>query len=229
MEHQPPDQHADWGHPCAAFRKATAEHVIGGNNKGASTTLTGNTNVTVKDNAIVAGAIIGGSTSAHNAVTTITGNTSVLVTNVQYSNTAQNLDRGLSNSYIIGGSSWSSNTTSGTTIQGSTSATINLNGITLSGTEEHNSFVKTIIGGSYGNVNNAGTVNNINGDTSVSIIGREGITFTGDIIGGSFEIQARPNTRLEENPPSPLAEAPPSPATSTVAPTPKCQETQAAP
>ncbi|MFQ9834236.1 MAG: hypothetical protein ACLRZQ_06000 [Akkermansia muciniphila] len=71
---------------------ATAEHVIGGNNKGASTTLTGNTNVTVKDNAIVAGAIIGGSTSAHNAVTTITGNTSVLVTNVQYSNTAQNLD-----------------------------------------------------------------------------------------------------------------------------------------
>ena len=163
--------------------KATAEHVIGGNNKGASTTLTGNTNVTVKDNAIVAGAIIGGSTSAHNAVTTITGNTSVLVTNVQYSNTAQNLDGGLSNSYIIGGSSWSSNTTSGTTIQGSTSATINLNGIT----EEHNSFVKTIIGGSYGNVNNAGTVNNINGDTSVSIIGREGITFTGDIIGGSFE------------------------------------------
>ena len=167
--------------------KATAEHVIGGNNKGASTTLTGNTNVTVKDNAIVAGAIIGGSTSAHNAVTTITGNTSVLVTNVQYSNTAQNLDGRLSNSYIIGGSSWSSNTTSGTTIQGSTSATINLNGITLSGTEEHNSFVKTIIGGSYGNVNNAGTVNNINGDTSVSIIGREGITFTGDIIGGSFE------------------------------------------
>ena len=166
---------------------ATAEHVIGGNNKGASTTLTGNTNVTVKDNAIVAGAIIGGSTSAHNAVTTITGNTSVLVTNVQYSNTAQNLDGGLSNSYIIGGSSWSRNTTSGTTIQGSTSATINLNGITLSGTEEHNSFVKTIIGGSYGNVNNAGTVNNINGDTSVSIIGREGITFTGDIIGGSFE------------------------------------------
>ena len=166
---------------------ATAEHVIGGNNKGASTTLTGNTNVTVKDNAIVAGAIIGGSTSAHNAVTTITGNTSVLVTNVQYSNTAQNLDGRLSNSYIIGGSSWSSNTTSGTTIQGSTSATINLNGITLSGTEEHNSFVKTIIGGSYGNVNNAGTVNNINGDTSVSIIGREGITFTGDIIGGSFE------------------------------------------
>ncbi len=166
---------------------ATAEHVIGGNNKGASTTLTGNTNVTVKDNAIVAGAIIGGSTSAHNAVTTITGNTSVLVTNVQYSNTAQNLDGGLSNSYIIGGSSWSSNTTSGTTIQGSTSATINLNGITLSGTEEHNSFVKTIIGGSYGNVNNAGTVNNINGDTSVSIIGREGITFTRDIIGGSFE------------------------------------------
>ena len=166
---------------------ATAEHVIGGNNKGASTTLTGNTNVTVKDNAIVAGAIIGGSTSAHNAVTTITGNTSVLVTNVQYSNTAQKLDGGLSNSYIIGGSSWSSNTTSGTTIQGSTSATINLNGITLSGTEEHNSFVKTIIGGSYGNVNNAGTVNNINGDTSVSIIGREGITFTGYIIGGSFE------------------------------------------
>ena len=168
-------------------RNATAEYVIGGNNKGASTTLTGNTNVTVKDNAIVAGAIIGGSTSAHNLVTTITGNTSVLVTNVQYSNTAQKLDRGLSNSYIIGGSSWSSNTTSGTTIQGSTSATINLNRITLSGTEEHNSFVKTIIGGSYGNVNNAGTVNNINGDTSVSIIGREGITFTGDIIGGSFE------------------------------------------
>ena len=56
--------------------------------QGASTTLTGNTNVTVKDNAIVAGAIIGGSTSSHNAVTTITGNTSVLVTNIQHSNSA---------------------------------------------------------------------------------------------------------------------------------------------
>ena len=37
---------------------------------------------------IVAGAIIGGSTSSHNAVTTITGNTSVLVTNIQHSNSA---------------------------------------------------------------------------------------------------------------------------------------------
>ena len=166
---------------------ATADYVIGGNYKGASTTLTGNTNVTVTGSAIINGSIVGGSTSAHNGGTAITGNTSVLVTNIQYSNTAQNLEGGLSNSYIIGGSSWSSNVTSGTTIQGSTSATINLNGITLSGTEEHSSFVKTIIGGSYGNVNNAGTVNNINGDTSVSIIGREGITFTGDIIGGSFE------------------------------------------
>ncbi len=166
---------------------ATADYVIGGNYKGASTTLTGNTNVTVTGSAIINGSIVGGSTSAHNSGTTITGNTSVLVTNVQYSNTAQNLEGGLSNSYIIGGSSWSSNVTSGTTIQGSTSATINLNGITLSGTEEHNSFVKTIIGGSYGNVNNTGTVNNINRDTSVSIIGKEGITFTGDIIGGSFE------------------------------------------
>ena len=166
---------------------ATADYVIGGNYKGASTTLTGNTNVTVTGSAIINGSIVGGSTSAHNGGTAITGNTSVLVTNIQYSNTAQNLEGGLSNSYIIGGSSWASNVTSGTTIQGSTSATINLNGITLSGTEEHNSFVKTIIGGSYGNVNNAGTVNNINGDTSVSIIGREGITFTGDIIGGSFE------------------------------------------
>lgn len=89
---------------------ATAEHVIGGNNKGASTTLTGNTNVTVKDNAIVAGAIIGGSTSSHNAVTTITGNTSVLVTNIQHSNSATvNLgDFGnvTAQNFITGGSAW---------------------------------------------------------------------------------------------------------------------------
>ncbi|WPK64183.1 autotransporter domain-containing protein [Akkermansia muciniphila] len=171
---------------------ATAEHVIGGNNKGASTTLTGNTNVTVKDNAIVAGAIIGGSTSSHNAVTTITGNTSVLVTNIQHSNSATvNLgDFGnvTAQNFITGGSAWTANQTSGTTIQGSTSVTINVGDAELSGTEGHNNFVKNIYGGSYANTKSEdnGAVQKVEGNSSVSISGKEGITFTGDIMGGSF-------------------------------------------
>ena len=171
---------------------ATAEHVIGGNNKGASTTLTGNTNVTVKDNAIVAGAIIGGSTSSHNAVTTITGNTSVLVTNIQHSNSATvNLgDFGnvTAQNFITGGSAWTANQTSGTTIQGSTSVTINVGDAELSGTEGHNNFVKNIYGGSYANTKSEGNgaVQKVEGNSSVSISGKEGITFTGDIMGGSF-------------------------------------------
>ena len=171
---------------------ATAEHVIGGNNKGASTTLTGNTNVTVKDNAIVAGAIIGGSTSSHNAVTTITGNTSVLVTNIQHSNSATvNLgDFGnvTAQNFITGGSAWTANQTSGTTIQGNTSVTINVGDAELSGTEGHNNFVKNIYGGSYANTKSEsnGAVQKVEGNSSVSISGKEGITFTGDIMGGSF-------------------------------------------
>ena len=171
---------------------ATAEHVIGGNNKGASTTLTGNTNVTIKDNAIVAGAIIGGSTSSHNAVTTITGNTSVLVTNIQHSNSATvNLgDFGnvTAQNFITGGSAWTANQTSGTTIQGSTSVTINVGDAELSGTEGHNNFVKNIYGGSYANTKSEGNgaVQKVEGNSSVSISGKEGITFTGDIMGGSF-------------------------------------------
>ena len=171
---------------------ATAEHVIGGNNKGASTTLTGNTNVTVKDNAIVAGAIIGGSTSSHNAVTTITGNTSVLVTNIQHSNSATvNLgDFGnvTAQNFITGGSAWTANQTSGTTIQGSTSVTINVGDAELSGTEGHNNFVKNIYGGSYANTKSEGNgaVQKVEGNSSVSISGKEEITFTGDIMGGSF-------------------------------------------
>ena len=171
---------------------ATAEHVIGGNNKGASTTLTGNTNVTVKDNAIVAGAIIGGSTSSHNAVTTITGNTSVLVTNIQHSNSATvNLgDFGnvTAQNFITGGSAWTANQISGTTIQGSTSVTINVGDAELSGTEGQNNFVKNIYGGSYANTKSEGNgaVQKVEGNSSVSISGKEGITFTGDIMGGSF-------------------------------------------
>lgn len=155
MGHQPPDQHADWGHPCAALWKRHGGTRHRRNNKGASTTLTGNTNVTVKDNAIVAGAIIGGSTSSHNAVTTITGNTSVLVTNIQHSNSATvNLgDFGnvTAQNFITGGSAWTANQTSGTTIQGNTSVTINVGDAELSGTEGHNNFVKNIYGGSYAN------------------------------------------------------------------------------
>ena len=171
---------------------ATAEHVIGGNNKGASTTLTGNTNVTVKDNAIVAGAIIGGSTSAHNAVTTITGNTSVLVTGIQYSNNATVKLGGFRNvtdqNFITGGSAWTANTASGTTVRGNTSVTIHVSNAELSDTEGHNNFVKNIYGGSYGNTTSEsnGAVQKVEGNSGVSITGKEGITFTGDIMGGSF-------------------------------------------
>ena len=171
---------------------ATAEHVIGGNNKGASTTLTGNTNVTVKDNAIVAGAIIGGSTSAHNAVTTITGNTSVLVTGIQYSNNATVNLGGFRNAtdqnFITGGSAWTANTASGTTVRGNTSVTINVSNAELSDTEGHNNFVKNIYGGSYGNTasESNGAVQKVEGNSGVSITGKEGIAFTGNIMGGSF-------------------------------------------
>ena len=181
---------------------ATAEHVIGGNNKGASTTLTGNTNVTVKDNAIVAGAIIGGSTSAHNAVTTITGNTSVLVTGIQYSNNATVNLGGFRNvtdqNFITGGSAWTANTASGTTVRGNTSVTINVSNAELSDTEGHNNFVKNIYGGSYGNTasESNGAVQKVEGNSGVSITGKEGITFTGNIVGGSW----RGNTWTAEDP-----------------------------
>ena len=171
---------------------ATAEHVIGGNKQGASTTLTGSTNVTVKDNAIVAGAIIGGSTSSHNAVTIITGNTNVLVTNIQYSNNATvnlgDFSNATNQNFITGGSAWTANQVSGTTIQGSTSVTVDLSNAELSGTDGQNNFVKNIYGGSYANTKSEsnGGIQKVEGNSSVSITGKEGIIFTGDIMGGSF-------------------------------------------
>ena len=167
---------------------ATAEHVIGGNKQGASTTLTGSTNVTVKDNAIVAGAIIGGSTSSHNAVTIITGNTNVLVTNIQYSNNATvnlgDFSNATNQNFITGGSAWTANQVSGTTIQGSTSVTVDLSNAELSGTDGQNNFVKNIYGGSYANTKSEsnGGIQKVEGNSSVSITGKEGIIFTGDIL-----------------------------------------------
>ncbi len=168
----------------------TAEHLIGGNHKGAGVTLTGNTGVVVADNAVVYGMIVGGSTSAHNLNTTITGNTSVVITGVQHSAPANshwtggnhNLTTAQQN-FIIGGSAHSSNSNSSTTVNGNTSVLVDLSDYTLN-TEDaaKNNFVKPIVGGSFGFTGS----HTVKGDSSVVINGKEGVTFTQAVVGGSL-------------------------------------------
>ncbi len=168
---------------------ATVNHVIGGNAKGNNVTLSGNTQVSITGDAIVAGAIVGGNTSAHNAETVVAGNTSVLVTNVQHTTSAGNLDR-ITSGLIIGGSAAAANSASRTLVEGNTSVLIDLSNAMLSDVEDQRNFVKRIIGGSYSCTDNTwdshGGSQKITGSSSVVIHGKEEVVFTGSVIGGSL-------------------------------------------
>lgn len=151
--------------------------VVGGNYKDAqAATITGNVYVSVDGNAVIKGSLIGGGTAAHNSTNNIGGSTYVVVRSMQ-SVTDETISlNSVARGFIIGGSAYEFNATSGAAITGSTNVTIDL------GTASGN-FVKSIVGGSYSGGSGAYT---IGGDSNVSIIAASDAVFTGAIYGGGY-------------------------------------------
>ena len=151
--------------------------VVGGNYKdGQAAGITGNVYVSVDGNAVIKGSLIGGGTAAHNSTNNIDGSTYVVVHSMQSVTDETVSLNSVARGFIIGGSAYEANSTSGSSITGSTNVTIDL------GTASGN-FVKSIVGGSYSG--SSGTYT-IGGDSNVSITAASDAVFTGAIYGGGY-------------------------------------------
>ena len=151
--------------------------VVGGNYKdGQAAGITGNVYVSVDGNAVIKSSLIGGGTAAHNSTNNIDGSTYVVVHSMQSVTDETVSLNSVARGFIIGGSAYEANSTSGSSITGSTNVTIDL------GTASGN-FVKSIVGGSYSG--SSGTYT-IGGDSNVSITAASDAVFTGAIYGGGY-------------------------------------------
>ena len=153
--------------------------------KSSEAKVTGSTGVTVMENAIVNGSIVGGWGSAHGANATVTGNTAVMIKNVQSSTTANLIYDKLPAGWIIGGSAYQANEAgSMTTVSGNSSVVVSLES-SASGT-----FVKNIVGGSFLPDDVAGDAEwqkeQVGGNSSVTITAPSAVTFSGNIVGGGY-------------------------------------------
>ena len=154
-----------------------ADFVMAAGYKGGSgTALTGNAGVVVDGSAVVRGTLMGGWSSVHNHRPLITGNTYVRVNNVQ-STTANVSEGSIPNGYIMGGSSYQGNY-GRSRITGNTSVDVSL------GSGATGTFVKNILGGSYGN--GGSEVTEVGGSSSVAVAAPNAVTFSGNIIGGCW-------------------------------------------
>lgn len=171
---------------------ATVGTVMGGSYKdGKGATFTGNSYISVYTDTVTA-SIIGAGTNSHNNTSNFVGDTHIFVYAPLTSKNINNIGAGDGSDRspgdaIIGGGTGTHNTTGTNNLTGSTHVTIDLSGVEVSEYLEEEAstvnFAKGIIGGTF---NWSGTLNaNINGDTNVNIIGKEGIIFTADIVGGS--------------------------------------------
>jgi len=158
---------------------AVVDYVMGAGYKGGTPTeLSGNVGVVIDGDAIVKGTILGGWSSAHDYKPKISGSTYVLVKNVQGTNGAS-AEGSIPNGYIMGGSSYQTNYGRSWITQ-NTSVTVDLPN------EATGTFVKGIVGGSYGSESNASKTTQIDGSSSVTITAPDAVTFSGNIIGGCW-------------------------------------------
>ena len=173
---------------------ATVSYAFGAGYEGYGGTAPGSTGVTIKDNATLTGSAFGGWASQHNQSPAVNGNTSVKVLNLQNTNTAT-ADSTISNNAIVGGSGYRSNGWSGAKIKGSSSVIVDLSELNLDENESY-TFGKQIIGGCAQLVNNATTQNawEIDNNSSVTITAPNNVTFSQNIVGGSYVVSGRTAT-----------------------------------
>ena len=158
---------------------ATVGTIIGGNCKdGQGASFTGNSYISVISGDVTA-AIIGAGTNSHLNTNTFNGNTNIFVYVPLDTNNVNNLPGGSAGDSVIGAGMRIDNNSGTNVVNGSTNITVDLSNYT----GEKTNFAKRILGGHF---NWASSMTaNINGDTNVTIVGKEGITFTNDIVGGS--------------------------------------------
>jgi len=168
------------------MKGGTAGLVIGGNQQdGKSPVMTGDSYISIMEGANVTGAIIGSGVNHHTATTTQKGNTNIFVYAVLSDNSYSN--SGLSqlgsvNGSIVGGSAFMANVTGTGVLEGDTNITIDLTDAAVA--EGGATFAKRIVGGhSYGAGSCTAT---LKGSTHVTINGKDDVTFSAMVIGGSY-------------------------------------------
>ncbi len=161
---------------------ASVGAIIGGTYKeGKAPKFTGNTYISVLSGD-VKDCIFGAAANTHNTTTTFNGNTNIFVyvplESIAPGSTIGN--NGAINAIVGGAGKVANNANDAKSyINGNTNVTIDLSGYT----GEATTFVKQIVGGSK-NIANSYYAE-INGNTYVNIVGKEGISFTKEVIGGS--------------------------------------------
>ncbi len=161
---------------------ATVGTIIGGNHKdGYSASFRGDSYISVISGNVTA-AIIGASTNAHTATALFDGNTNIFI----YIPLAEVNGNGLGGyapgDAVVGAGAKVANVQGTNTVTGNTNITIDLSGYT----GEVSEFAKKVIGGHFNWAD--AHIQNIYGDTNVSIVGKEGIVFKDVIIGGSRNV-----------------------------------------
>ncbi|MDO4410312.1 MAG: hypothetical protein Q4C05_03395, partial [Akkermansia sp.] len=158
--------------------------VIGANYKdGQNPTIDGSVYVSIEDNAVINGSLVGGVVHMHNGTSSILGDVTVVVKNVQSYTDGSLTDSNLKAGYIVGGSAHASNYTSTSAIE-NTSVIINTG-------DQTGKFVKNIIGGhlldeNCGHWGASHGKHVISGNSTVSITALNDVEFTGNITAGSY-------------------------------------------
>ena len=160
------------------MREGTTDYVIGGNMNDANgvTSFTGDSYISVYEGATVKTAVVGGSTTAHGSGTKFTGSTNVFVYTCMGAG-----------SYVVGGNFQIAGSPTTNILTGSTNVTVDLSSYSGDAT----AFAGAVIGGglTYYQTSqgwSGGSMMQINEDTNVNITGKEGVTFTGLIVGGGY-------------------------------------------
>ncbi len=169
----------------------SVNYIIGGNYREAQdAAFTGDSYISIFNGSALKGSIIGASTTAHNDNGFYTGDTNIYVYAVLNDNSAAALNSIASN-LIIGSSAWQTNGGgSSITHTGNTNITVDLSGYTGAVTE----FSKLILGATYSGALSGMT---LNGDSNVTIVGKEGVTFSEYIAGGSANITGTSDTTTQ--------------------------------
>ena len=164
---------------------ATVGTIMGGTYKdGRSPSFNGDSYISIFSGDVTA-SIIGAGTNAHMATTTFNGNTNIFVYIPLSTINTNGVGDRCPGDTILGAGSLAHNVNGTNIVNGNTNITVDLSGyeVKLTGDEKYISFKKNIVGGHY-NWSDELTAA-INGDTNVTIIGKEGVQFEGLILGGT--------------------------------------------
>lgn len=181
------------GNSHILLKNGTANNIIGGNLRdGAGTNgfFTGNSYISV-EGGNVEGFVLGAGTTAHSSTNSFIGDTNIWVytvlttgdTTLKIDASAANNTTNLSAEFaaVAGGGATARNVNGTIAISGNTSVTIDLSDYAGSNGSE---FGKYVVGSSI--AYESGATVRQTGDSSVSIISRDGLTFRDAIIGGHF-------------------------------------------